>query len=142
METGQRLDVENRSRRVDGVYRWFHVRGRPQRDAEGGIVRWYTLVTDIDERKRAEDELRRAFEEIKRLKDRLHDENVVLREQIDQVSMFEEIVGSSPALRTVLASIVKVAPTDSTVLVTCETGTGKDLLAHAIHKGSERADDQ
>jgi formate hydrogenlyase transcriptional activator len=139
IETGQPLDVENRSRRADGVYRWFHVRGRPQRDAEGRIVRWYTLVTDIDERKRAEDELGKAFEEIKRLKDRLHDENVVLREQIDQVSMFEEIVGSSPALKTVLASIVKVAPTDSTVLITGETGTGKELIARAIHKGSERA---
>jgi formate hydrogenlyase transcriptional activator len=139
IETGQPLDVENRSRRADGVYRWFHVRGRPQRDAEGRIVRWYSLVTDIDERKRAEDELEKAFEEIKRLKDRLHDENVVLREQIDQVSMFEEIVGSSPALKAVLASIVKVAPTDSTVLITGETGTGKELIARAIHKGSERA---
>src|SRR5713101_6089397 len=139
IETGQPRDVENRSRRADGVYRWFHVRGRPQRDAEGRIVRWYTLVTDIDERKRAEDELGKAFEEIKRLKDRLHDENVVLREEIDQVSMFEEIVGSSPALKTVLASIVKVAPTNSTVLITGETGTGKELIARAIHKRSRRA---
>jgi formate hydrogenlyase transcriptional activator len=139
IETGQPLDVENRSRRADGVYRWFHVRSRPQHDAEGRIVRWYTLVTDIDERKRAEGELEKAFEEIKRLRDRLHDENVVLREHIDQVSMFEEIVGSSPALKTVLSSIMKVAPTDSTVLITGETGTGKELIARAIHKGSQRA---
>ena len=139
IETGQPLDLENRSRRADGVYRWFQVRWRPQRDAEGRIVRWYSLATDIDERKRTEDELEKAFEEIKRLKDRLHDENVVLREQIDQVFMFEEIVGSSPALKTVLSSIVKVAPTDSTVLITGETGTGKELIARAIHKGSQRA---
>jgi formate hydrogenlyase transcriptional activator len=139
IETGEPLDLESRSRRADGVYRWFQVRWRPQRDAEGRIVRWYTLVTDIDERKRAEDELEKAFEEIKRLKDRLHDENVVLREQIDQVFMFEEIVGSSPALKTVLSSILKVAPTDSTVLITGETGTGKELIARAIHKGSQRA---
>jgi PAS domain S-box-containing protein len=265
-ETGQPLDLEHRGRRADGVYRWFHLRGRPQRDAEGRIVRWYNLVTDIDERKQAEEKLRRsetylaeaqrlsltgsfgckvstgemiwseetfrifeydrttkpaverilervhpddkamvqeqidratregkdcdlqyrlllpddsvkhvrvvaravrdeaaslefagavmdvtaerqaraelekAFEEIKRLKDRLHDENVVLREQIDQVFMFEEIVGSSAALKTVLCSIVKVAPTDSTVLITGETGTGKELIARAIHKGSQRAD--
>ncbi len=265
IETGEPLDVENRSRRADGVYRWFHVRGRPQRDAEGRIVRWYNLVTDIDDRKKAEEELRRskaylteaqrlsltgsfgcklstgemfwseetfriygydrstqpavervlqrvhpedralvrqhidraqregkvcdvecrlllpddsvrhvrivahastnesgivefigavmdvtaqrqaraelekAFEEIKRLKDRLHDENVVLREQIDRDFMFEEIVGSSPALKTVLSSIVKVAPTDSTVLITGETGTGKELIARAIHKRSQRA---
>jgi len=64
IETGQPLDVENRSRRADGVYRWFHAQGRPQRDAEGRIVRWYNLVTDIDERKRAEVALTRAFDEI------------------------------------------------------------------------------
>jgi PAS domain S-box-containing protein len=139
IETGQPLDYEHRSRGADGVYRWCHLRGRPQRDSEGRIVRWYNLVTDIDKRKRAEDELEKAFEEIKRLKDRLHDENVVLKEQIDQAFMFEEIVGSSPALKTVLSGIVKVAPTDSTVLITGETGTGKELIARAIHKGSQRA---
>jgi PAS domain S-box-containing protein len=139
IETGRPRDVETRSRGADGVYRWFHLRSRPQLDAEGRVVRWYTLATDIDKRKRAEAELERAFEEIKRLKDRLHDENVVLREQIDQAFMFEEIVGSSPALKTVLSSIVKVAPTDSTVLITGETGTGKELIARAIHKSSQRA---
>jgi PAS domain S-box-containing protein len=140
IETGQPLDLESRSRRADGVYRWVHLRARPQRDAEGRIVRWYNLLTDIEERKRAEGELEKAFQEIKRLKDRLHDENVVLREQIEKVFMFEEIVGSSPALKTVLSGIVKVAPTDSTVLITGETGTGKELIARAIHKGSQRAD--
>jgi len=139
IETGSPRDVETRSRGADGVYRWFHLRSRPQLDAEGRVVRWYTLATDIDKRKRAEAELEKAFEEIKRLKDRLHDENVVLREQIDQAFMFEEIVGSSPALKTVLSSIVKVAPTDSTVLITGETGTGKELIARAIHKSSQRA---
>jgi PAS domain S-box-containing protein len=138
-ETGQPFDFEHRIRGPDGAYRWFHVRGRPQRDAEGRIVRWYSLGTDIDDRKRAEDELERAVEEIRRLKDRLHDENVALREQIDQAFMFEEIVGSSPALKNVLSSIVNVAPTDSTVLITGETGTGKELIARAIHKGSQRA---
>src|SRR6266853_739646 len=139
IETGQPLDFEQRSRGPDGVWRWFHNRSRPERDAEGRVIRWYYLATDIDKSKRAEDELEKAFEEIKRLKERLHDENVVLREQIDQVFMFEEIVGSSPALKTVLSSIVKVAPTDSTVLITGETGTGKELIARAIHKGSQRA---
>jgi formate hydrogenlyase transcriptional activator len=139
LETGQPFEFENRGRRADGVYRWFHVRARPLHDAEGRIVRWYVLATDIDDRKRSEGELGKAFEEIKRLKDRLHDENVALREQIDQVFMFEEIVGSSPALKTVLSGIVKVAPTDSTVLITGETGTGKELIARAIHKGSRRA---
>src|ERR1700730_13810935 len=135
VETGQPYVAELRQRRADGVYRWFQSHALPVRDAEGGITGWYMLLTDIDDRKRAEGELEKAFEEIKRLKDRLHDENVVLREQIDQVFMFEEIVGASPALKTVLSSIVKVAPTDSTVLITGETGTGKELIARAIHKG-------
>ncbi len=138
-ETGQPSDLELRQRRADGMYRWFQSRAVPARDTEGRITGWYILLTDIDDRKRAEDELEKAFEEIKRLKDRLHDENVVLREQIDQVFMFEEIVGSAPALKTVLSSIVKVAPTDSTVLITGETGTGKELIARAIHKGSQRS---
>jgi PAS domain S-box-containing protein len=139
VETGQPYVLELRQRRADGVYRWFQSRALPTRDTEGRVAGWYMLLTDIDDRKRAEDGLEKAFEEIKRLKDRLHDENVVLREQIDQAFMFEEIVGSSPALKTVLSSIVKVAPTDSTVLITGETGTGKELIARAIHKGSQRA---
>jgi len=139
IESGQPLKSEHRSRRADGVYRWFQLRGIPQRDAEGLIVRWYHLATDIDDRKRAEDKLAKAFEEIKRLKDRLHDENMALREQIDQAFMFEEIVGTSPALKSVISSIKIVAPTDSTVLITGETGTGKEMVARAIHKSSQRA---
>jgi PAS domain S-box-containing protein len=139
IESGQPLQSEHRSRRADGEYRWFHLQGIPQRDAGGRIVRWYQLVTDIDDRKHAEERLKRAFEEIRRLKDRLHDENIALREQIDQAFMFEEIVGSSPALKSVISSIKKVAPTDSTVLITGETGTGKEMVARAIHKSSQRA---
>jgi formate hydrogenlyase transcriptional activator len=258
IETGEPIDLEHRSRGADGVYRWFHARGRPQRDAEGRVVRWYNLVTDIDDRKRAEGELGEAFEKIakseaelrtiidaipqlivaigadgnflsanqafqeytgltkeelgseqfravfhpedserlrderaaaisrgfsfeferrvrrkdghyrwflvqynplrdergevirwyatgtdiedrKQAEERTRQENVALREQIDQVLMFDEIVGSSAALKVVLSSIVKVAPTDSTVLITGETGTGKELIARAIHKGSQRA---
>src|SRR5690349_179550 len=252
VETGVSYDVDNRFRRSDGVYRWFHVRGRPQRDAQGSIVRWYALLTDIDERKKAEQKLeaqeielrqildfapqlvavygpnrerlhinrialdylgvsheewqetrdRGAFvhpddrpreqhyfdgalsrgsgyelelrlrkgdgsyrwflarsnpvrddkgtitrwyvawtdiEDRKRAEERLQQENVALREEIDKASMFEEIVGTSPALKTVLSSISKVAPSDSTVLVTGETGTGKELVARAIHRRSLRA---
>jgi transcriptional regulator with GAF, ATPase, and Fis domain len=84
-------------------------------------------------------ELEKALEEIQRLKDRLQNENLVLREQIDQALMFEEIVGASPALRAVLSRVSKVAPTDSTVLLTGETGTGKELIARAIHKRSRRS---
>src|SRR3989441_1271488 len=106
---------------------------------EAGVVEFIGAVMDVTAQRQARAELEQAFEEIKRLKDHLHDENVVLREQIDQAFMFEEIVGSSPALETVLSSIVKVAPTDSTVLITGETGTGKELIARAIHKRSRRA---
>ncbi|HEX7139623.1 MAG TPA: sigma 54-interacting transcriptional regulator, partial [Vicinamibacterales bacterium] len=268
VETGEPYDYEHRLRRADGVYRWFHSRGRPLRDAEGQIVRWYNLLTDIHARKESEEKLRRseadlleaqrlshcgswrhdlatgaftvspevlrmrgvesteplshiermyagihpddrsrvratyeaaqtqksefdaeyrivllngtikhlhtighpvlnasgevveyigtgiditeqtesraalevAFEEIKRLKDRLQDENLALREEIDQAFMFEEIVGASAALRTVLSHVAKVAPTDSTVLISGETGTGKELIARAIHKHSRRAE--
>jgi formate hydrogenlyase transcriptional activator len=308
VETGHPYESEYRIRRADGIYRWFHVRSLPWRDTEGRIIRWYTLRTDIDDRKRAEDrlqllldvtnqvvsnlqlsdllgaiassvrrvmqcdlvsvcfpdsemkrlqtfvidfpdskgfireelisiegslggfvlrtgkpwagnasdllqsglknepaiaeglktgcvlplisrngvlgvlalgrredhpfsrvdigfltqvanqvaiavenataygqieqaraELEKALEEIKHLKDRLQDENVALREQIDQALMFEEIVGVSPALRAVLSRVSKVAPTDSTVLLTGETGTGKELIARAIHKRSRRS---
>ena len=80
-----------------------------------------------------------AYAEIQALKDRLQSENIVLREEIDKTSMFEEIVGASPPLRTVLSHVSKVAPTDSTVLIAGETGTGKELIARAIHKRSPRA---
>ncbi len=83
------------------------------------------MLTDIDERKRAEE--------------KLHDENVALRDEIDQASMFEEIVGSSRTLRKVLTQVAKVAPTDSTVLILGETGTGKELIARAIHSRSTRS---
>ena len=119
------FEYERRVRRRDGQFRWLLVQYNPLLDERGEVIRWYATGTDIDDRKQAEERTRQ--------------ENFALREQIDQVFMFEEIVGSSPALKTVLSSIVKVAPTDSTVLITGETGTGKELIARAIHKGSQRA---
>ena len=81
-----------------------------------------------------------AYQEIKALKETLHLENRLLQEEVIQRSIYEEIVGSSTSLRKVLAAIDKVAPTDSTVLITGETGTGKELVAHAIHRRSPRCD--
>jgi PAS domain S-box-containing protein len=122
---GKPFETEQRALGKDGKYRWFLVRYIPLRDDQGNIIRWYATGTDIEDRKQAEE--------------RMRDENLALREQIDQAFMFEEIVGSSPALQNVLSSIVKVAPTDSTVLITGETGTGKELIARAIHKHSQRS---
>ena len=119
------FQYERRVRRRDGQYRWFLVQYNPLLDEAGKVIRWYATGTDIDDRKQAEERTRQ--------------ENVALREQIDRSFMFEEIIGSSPALRTVLSRIVRVAPTDSTVLITGETGTGKELIARAIHKVSQRA---
>jgi len=122
---GMPFELEQRALGKDGNYRWFLVRFNPLRDDHGNIIRWYATGTDIEDRKRAEE--------------RMRDENLALREQIDHTFMFEEIVGSSPALQTVLSNILKVAPTDSTVLITGETGTGKELIARAIHKHSQRS---
>jgi formate hydrogenlyase transcriptional activator len=118
-------EFEVRLRGKDGKYRWFLRRRNPVRDEQGRLTRWYSAATNIDDRKQAEQ--------------RLRDENIALREEVDQVSMFEEIVGSSSALRCVLSQVAKVAPTDSTVLILGETGTGKELIARAIHNRSNRS---
>jgi PAS domain S-box-containing protein len=123
--SGSVEEMELRLRKGDGTYRWFFTRCVPLRDEKGQIDRFYAASIDIDDRKREED--------------RLQQENVALREEIDKASMFEEIVGTSPALKSVLSRISKVAPSDSTVLITGETGTGKELVARAIHRRSSRA---
>jgi len=125
-DRGSEHELELRLRRHDGVYRWFLARFNPVRDDRGQIVRWYHALTDIEDRKRAEERLRQ--------------ENVTLREDIDQASMFEEIIGTSAALQPVLARVAKVARSQSTVMVSGETGTGKELVARAIHRRSARGD--
>jgi PAS domain S-box-containing protein len=122
---GSAYELEFRVRKGDGTFRWMLSRFSPLHDENGQITRWYIASTDIDDRKRIEEKLQQ--------------ENVALREEIDKASMFEEIVGTSPALKSVLSRISKVAPSDSTVLITGETGTGKELVARAIHRRSDRA---
>jgi PAS domain S-box-containing protein len=116
---------ELRVRRKDGEYRWFLIRYSPLFDEQGRLIRWFSAGTDIEDRRRDEDKLR--------------EENLALREEIDRSSMYEEIVGSSGPLRRVLSQVAKVAPTTSTVLILGETGTGKELIASAIHKRSGRS---
>jgi formate hydrogenlyase transcriptional activator len=119
------FENEQRARGKHGKYRWFLIRYNPLLDESGKVMRWYATATDIEDRKRNEE--------------RTRNENVALREEIEHSSMFEEIVGSSEALRRVLAQVSKVAPTDSTVLISGETGTGKELIARAIHSRSNRS---
>jgi formate hydrogenlyase transcriptional activator len=123
---GLPFEFEHRALGKDGQYRWFLIQYNPFRNERGQVTRWYATGTDIDDRVRAEE--------------RTRNENLALREQIDRDSMFEDIVGSSEALRKVLRQVTKVAPSDSTVLILGETGTGKELLARAIHKRSKHAD--
>ena len=122
---GLPFEIEQRALRKDGQYRWFLIRYNPFRDEQGRLVSWYATGMDLDDRKRAED--------------RTRNENVALREEIVRSAMFEEIVGSSDALRTVVNQVAKVAPSDSTVLIQGETGAGKELVARAIHNRSRRA---
>jgi len=118
------FENEQRALGKDGKYRWFLIQYNPLLDEGGKVIRWYATGTDIDDRKRAED--------------RMRNETVALREEIVRSAMFEEIVGSSEALRKVLEQVSRVAPTDSTVLIQGETGTGKELIARAIHNRSKR----
>jgi PAS domain S-box-containing protein len=119
------FEYERRVRRRDGQYRWFLTQYNPLLNERGEVIRWYATGTDIEDRKQAEERTRK--------------ENFALREEIDRVSMFEEILGTSQALQAVVSRVVKVAPTDSSVLITGETGTGKELIARAIHKRSGRS---
>jgi len=126
LSKGRPFQMEKRLLGKDGRYRWFLCRYNPLLNEAGDIARWFGTATDIEDRKQAEN--------------RVRNENVALREQIDRDSMFEDIVGSSEALRKVLRQVDKVAHSDSTVLILGETGTGKELIARAIHKRSNRGE--
>src|ERR1700723_45128 len=118
------FETEARMLRHDGKYRWFLFRYKPLKDQLGRVTRWVVSAIDIHDRKRSEE--------------RLQHENIALREEIDHFSMFEEIVGSCEPMRQVLRQVDKVAPSDATVLILGETGTGKELIACALHRRSNR----
>jgi len=123
---GISIEAEARVRSKTGQYRWFLHQLFPLRDEQDRIVRWCGTRIDIDDHRGSKEQAQR--------------ESLALREEIDAMAMFEEIVGTSPRLHAVLARVTKVARTDSTVLITGETGTGKELIARAIHKRSHRSE--
>jgi formate hydrogenlyase transcriptional activator len=108
-------------------------------DENGKVVEFVGTVVDVTEQRNAHEVLKKAFEEIRTLRDQLYKENIALRDEVDKASMFEEIVGDSPGLQSLLARVSKIAPSDATALITGETGTGKELVARAIHKRSRRS---
>jgi transcriptional regulator with GAF, ATPase, and Fis domain len=135
----QDWDHEHRIVMPDGVVKHLHVVARAVPDEATGATEYVGAVMDVTAVKESCQALEKAYEEIRELKEQLQRENIVLREEIDETSMFEEIVGASAPLRTVLSHVSKVAPMDATVLITGETGSGKELVARAIHKRSTRS---
>lgn len=132
------IEADYRIIRDDGSIRHIHTVGHPVKGADGRPVEFVGTLIDVTEQRHSRAALEKAFEEIKNLKDQLYQENVALRQEIDETSMFEEIVGKSAALQEVLKHVETVASTESTVLILGETGTGKELIARAIHNLSSR----
>src|SRR5256886_1307745 len=134
-----RIDVTYRVDHPKQGKRIMHSTGEPVVE-DGKVTRLIGNTLDITEQENAIRDLKKAFGEIRALKDELYKENIVLRHEIGSTSMFEEVLGTSSALQNVLALAAKVAPTDSSVLIAGETGTGKELIARAIHKRSKRGE--
>ena len=132
-------NVEHRLLMPDNVVKHLQIVAHAIHDDASDGTAYIGAVMDVTVARESRQALESARAEIQALKDRLQSENILLREEIDTTSMFEEIVGASPPLRTVLSHVAKVAPMDSTVLITGETGTGKELIARAIHKRSPRS---
>jgi PAS domain S-box-containing protein len=137
-EEASDFEVEYRIIREDGSLRHLRVLGHPVTDASGNVSEFVGTMVDITEQIRSRKALEDAFAEITRLKDQLVEENVALREQLGEATLFEEIVGKSQSLQKVLKEVETVGPTESTVLIYGETGTGKELIARAIHNLSAR----
>ena len=124
--------------RDDGTIRHIHTIGHPVITAAGELTEFVGTHIDVTEQRESRAALEPAFEEIEQLKEHLFQENVALRQEINETSMFEEIVGQSALLKEVLKQVGTVGPTESTVLILGETGTGKELIARAIHNWSAR----
>ena len=138
MQSGQDLSLEYRIALPQGNFSWITSRGRPYCKSSGEPERLMGVSIDISERKRLEEELHGRLREIEALRKHLEQDNISLREEVRLLSPHAEIVAKSPAMRQVLARVEQVAPTGSTVLLTGETGTGKEVIARAIHDLSRR----
>ena len=133
-------EIQFRIRRKDGEVRWIEHVHQPILDARGGFHGFRVSNRDISERKRTEERLQKALEEIKHLKDQLQAENIYFREEIKLDHNYEKIIGQSAALKYTLFRVEQVAPLDTNVLILGDTGTGKELVARAIHEASPRKD--
>jgi PAS domain S-box-containing protein len=140
LQHGTPYELELQLVRTDGSLLWTSARGEVLKDESGRVLKLRGTLQDIAERKQAEEDLQRAVAEVSELKNQLQEENIYLQEEIKLAHNFTEIVGRSDATKYVLFKIEQVAPTDTTVLITGETGTGKELVAHAIHSASTRRD--
>lgn len=136
----QRFEVEYRMRRKDGQYRWIIDCGTPRFSSDGMFLGYIGSCLDITDRKESEVALRKAHEELNKLKNELEAQNIYLQEELQLDQTFGEIVGQSDAIKYVLFKVTQVARTNSTVLITGETGTGKELVARAIHSTGSLAD--
>jgi formate hydrogenlyase transcriptional activator len=135
----EQLNVEYRYLHPTHGEKWIHHLSRvTRRDATGRMVKAYGVLRDITERRRREEALRQSHAEIERLKDRLQAESDYLKAEIKVVHPHGEVTGQSPAIQEVLRLVEQVAPTDSSVLVRGETGSGKELVAQAVHRLSPR----
>ncbi|MGD9974858.1 MAG: sigma 54-interacting transcriptional regulator [Desulfatirhabdiaceae bacterium] len=134
------IPIEFRIFRQDGELRWLEHICRPIIDLQGKFLGMRTSSRDISQRKELELKLRENFREIDRLRQLLEEENLFLRQEIQLQHVHEEIVGRSDGMKRVLSQVEHVSVTDSTVLILGETGTGKELLAKAIHHLSRRRD--
>jgi PAS domain S-box-containing protein len=137
---GEDARVEYRSLQPDGSVRWMTSRGRPHPESSARPGRLMGVTIDITEQKQMEEQLQARLLEIERLKQEVEQENIYLREEAKHLFGHEEIVGQSDVIREVLVQVDQVARADSTVLIVGETGTGKELIARAIHNLSTRKD--
>jgi len=131
---GKMTDFETEFRRIDGSLFWASLSATQVTDKDGNFIYIDGVVQDITERKRAEEGLRQSYSEIEQLKNQLEAESAYLQDEIKLEHNFENIIGQSEALKYVLHKVEQVAPLDSPVLIMGETGTGKELMARALHR--------